>query len=186
MGLRREGRELALKLLYRQEVTGLLDGAIPELEDERGEALGFATQLVEGVREHLDSIDTAIARTSEHWDIGRMGAVDRTVLRIGVYEILYALGTPIGAIINEAVDCARKYSSDECGRFVNGILDRIAKESRPELMEDDAARNVEGDGEDEFDAASRSETTDNTEAADAGRTSENEGSDETDDRPDGT
>ncbi len=132
MGVRREGRELALKLLYREEVTGLTDHEIPGLSEARPEALGFARELVEGVREHRDAIDDAITGASEHWDITRMGAVDRTVLRIGVYELIRAPETPVGVVINEAIESARKYSSEECGRFVNGVLDRIARDERPD------------------------------------------------------
>jgi N utilization substance protein B len=130
MGVRREGRELAMKLLYREAVTGLTDQAIPGLGDARADAVEFAESLVAGVRAHIAPIDDAISRASEHWDIGRMGAVDRTILRIGVYELMYAPETPVGAVINEAIDTARKYSSDECGRFVNGVLDRIARDVR--------------------------------------------------------
>jgi N utilization substance protein B len=130
MGVRREGRELAMKLLYREAVTGLTDQEIPGLDDARADAIEFAESLVAGVRSHIAAIDDAISRTSEHWDIGRMGAVDRTILRIGVYELMCAPETPVGAVINEAIDTARKYSSDECGRFVNGVLDRIARDVR--------------------------------------------------------
>lgn len=140
MGVRRQGRELALKLLYREEVTGLTDLAIPDIEEEQEDALDFAAQLVEGVRERIEAIDGAISEASEHWDISRMGAVDRTVLRIGAFELLFAPHIPVGVVINEAVDCARKYSSDECGRFVNGVLDHIAKLVRTsEPVEADAA-----------------------------------------------
>ncbi len=132
MGVRREGRELALKLLYREEVTGLTDLAIPDISEERPSALEFATEIVEGVRADVEGIDRVISSASEHWEISRMGAVDRTILRIGVFELVHAPGTPVGVIINEAVDCARKYSSEECGRFVNGVLDRIARETRPD------------------------------------------------------
>jgi transcription antitermination protein NusB len=135
MGVRREGRELAMKLLYREAVTGLTDGTIPDVEDARPDALEFAGSLVAGVRAHAAPIDEAISRASEHWDIGRMGAVDRTILRIGVYELMCAPETPVGAVINEAIDTARKYSSDECGRFVNGVLDRIAREFRSSEMD---------------------------------------------------
>lgn len=130
IGVRREGRELAMKLLYREAVTGLTDRAIPDLEEARPGALEFAETLVAGVHAHAASIDDAISRASEHWEIGRMGAVDRTILRIGVYELMCAPETPVGAVINEAIDTARKYSSEECGRFVNGVLDRIAREVR--------------------------------------------------------
>jgi N utilization substance protein B len=130
MGVRREGRELALKLLYREEITGLTEPVVPGIDEVDHRAAAFAETLVAGVRRHLAEIDDAISAASEHWDIARMGAVDRTVLRIGVYEILHEEATPLAVIINEAVDAARKYSSEECGKFVNGVLDHIAGESR--------------------------------------------------------
>jgi N utilization substance protein B len=130
MGVRREGRELALKLLYREEITGLQEPLVPDIDEADPRALAFAEALVAGVREHLEEVDAAISAASEHWAIGRMGAVDKTVLRIGVYEILHEPATPLGVIINEAVDAARKYSSEECGKFVNGVLDHIARASR--------------------------------------------------------
>lgn len=129
-GLRREGRELALKLLYREEVTGLTDEAIPGFEELRPEAVEFARALVAGVRGHIEEIDVTISSASEHWEISRMGAVDRTVLRIGAFELLYLRDVPIGVVINEAVEIGRKYSSHECGRFVNGVLDNVARQSR--------------------------------------------------------
>jgi N utilization substance protein B len=119
-----------MMLLYREAVTGLTDGAIPGIEEAHPEAVAFAESLVAGVRENQSEIDRAISAASEHWDIGRMGAVDRTILRIGVYELMRSPETPVGAVINEAIETARKYSSDDCGRFVNGILDRIAREVR--------------------------------------------------------
>jgi N utilization substance protein B len=131
MGVRREGRELALKLLYREEITGLKDANVPDIDEVDPRAVAFAERLVAGVRDHLGEVDAAISAASEHWAIGRMGAVDKTVLRIGVYEILHEPATPLGVIINEAIDTARKYSSEECGKFVNGVLDRIARDSRP-------------------------------------------------------
>lgn len=129
-GRRREGRELALKFLYREELTGVSEGSIPGLDEARERALVFSTALIEGVREHLPEIDGAIARASEHWEIGRMGTVDRTILRIGAFELLFLPDNPVAVVINEAVGIARKYSSDECGRFVNGVLDHIAREAR--------------------------------------------------------
>jgi len=144
MGVRREGRELALKLLYREEVAGLSDPDIPGIEEADPNALEFARTLVEGVRSNSVDIDAAISAASEHWDIGRMGAVDRTIIRIGAYELLHEPDTPVGAVISEAVDAARRFSSDECGRFVNGVLDRIAREARgkqngPNTDEDERA-----------------------------------------------
>jgi len=130
MGVRREGRELALKLLYREEITGLADAVVPGIEEADPRSVDFALALVAGVRAHRGEVDAVISGASEHWDITRMGAVDRTILRIGAYELLHEPATPVGVIINEAVDAARKYSSEECGKFVNGVLDHIAKDSR--------------------------------------------------------
>jgi len=130
MGVRRDGRELALMLLYREEVAGLREPDIPGIEEAAPSALRFATLLVDGVRTNAAEIDTAISAASEHWDISRMGAVDRTIIRIGTYELLHEQETPVGAVISEAVDAARRFSSEECGRFVNGVLDRIAREAR--------------------------------------------------------
>jgi N utilization substance protein B len=127
---RREGRELALFLLYREELTGLTDPSVPGIEEAGRQAVEMARLIVDGVREHLARIDEVISRASEHWDIGRMGTVDRTVLRIGVFELMFRPDTPVGVVINEAVEAGRKYSSAECGRFVNGILDRVAREER--------------------------------------------------------
>jgi N utilization substance protein B len=127
---RREGRELALKLLYREELTGLADVNIPDMEDLEERAVAFADMLTSGVRANRADVDAAITAASEHWDISRMGAVDRTILRVGVYELLHRRDTSVAVIINEAVEIARRFSSDECGRFVNGVLDKIAAESR--------------------------------------------------------
>ena len=132
MDPRREGRELAVMLLYRERLTGLADQDIPDIETATGAAVEFAAVLVTGVRENLEDIDEAISGASEHWDIPRMGIVDLTVLRIGVYELLKRRDTHVGVIINEAVDIARKFSSEECGRFVNGVLDHIAGDVRTE------------------------------------------------------
>ncbi len=85
MDMRREGRELAVMLLYREKLTGLTDPGIPDVEDASEQALKLAGTLVSGVRSGLEDIDAAISRASEHWDISRMGIVDLTVLRIGVY-----------------------------------------------------------------------------------------------------
>ncbi|MCK4409102.1 MAG: transcription antitermination factor NusB [Candidatus Eisenbacteria sp.] len=137
MDVRREGRELAVMLLYREKLTGLADQTIPDIEDASDEALRFASRLVSGVRSSLSAIDAAISAASEHWDIPRMGIVDLTMLRVGVYELLERPDTPVGVIINEAVEIARKFSSDECGKFVNGVLDRIAGDVRREADTED-------------------------------------------------
>lgn len=88
----------------------------------------FAESLVRGVREHLVEIDDAIRRALEHWDIGRIGAVERNVIRLAVFELRHRADIPPAVSINEAVDLAKYFSSSESGRFVNGILDRVRKE----------------------------------------------------------
>ena len=129
-GSRREGRELALKFLYREELTGISEGVIPDLDAAGSAARVFSAALVNGVREHLTEIDGSIAAASDHWEISRMGTVDRTILRIGVFELLFLPDNPVAVIINEAVEIAQKYSSKECGSFVNGVLDHVAREAR--------------------------------------------------------
>lgn len=137
MDVRTEGRELAVMLLYREELTGLTDLDIPGIDEATENARAFADALVEGVRDSRDEIDSAISEASEHWEISRMGIVDRTVLRIGVFELLRRPDTPVAVIINEAVERARKFSSEECGRFVNGVLDKIARDLRPQAPPED-------------------------------------------------
>ncbi len=137
MDVRREGRELAVMLLYREKLTGLADLTIPDIEDVSADAVRFAGKLLSGVRSDLPAIDAAISEASEHWDISRMGLVDLAMLRVGVYELLERPDTPVGVIINEAVEIARKFSSDECSRFVNGVLDRIAGDVRGEVNTED-------------------------------------------------
>jgi N utilization substance protein B len=90
----------------------------------------FARTLVEGVFGHAVEIDDAIRAASDRWTIERMPVVDRNLLRIGVYELLFSLETPAGAVINEAVELAKLLSTEDSARFVNGVLGRIARERR--------------------------------------------------------
>ncbi|MBR0057350.1 MAG: transcription antitermination factor NusB [Kiritimatiellae bacterium] len=87
----------------------------------------FAEALVEGVLQHLGEIDARLESLNDGWPLQRMGGVDRNVLRVALYEMLYLGDTPPAVIINEAVDIAKYYSTRESGRFVNGMLDRVAK-----------------------------------------------------------
>jgi len=129
-GKRRLARELAVQFLYQFDVSG---GAIeealplfwqtqPEVNDSGRQ---FAEELVHGVVEHRTVIDENIARYTEHWDLPRIAAVDRNILRLAIYEMLYRDDIPPVVSINEAVDIAKKFSTRESGAFVNGILDRL-------------------------------------------------------------
>ena len=130
MPTRRSARERALGLAYECEqrnVSGpvLLEG-LPVPPDE------YAQSLVLGVDEHHQEIDTIIAKFSEHWSLERMPVVDRALLRIGTYELAWCPDVPTAVAITEAVELAKQYSTKDSGRFVNGLLSRIAAEVRPE------------------------------------------------------
>jgi N utilization substance protein B len=85
----------------------------------------FAFELARGVHEHREAIDTLIRRFSEHWRLERMPTVDRNILRLAAYELVYRPDIPAKVSINEAVDLGKKYGSEDSGSFINGILDRI-------------------------------------------------------------
>ena len=130
LGTRRQAREGALALLYEAEAKGCTPAAVLAglpVEPDR-----FAAEVVAGVGDHGDEVDGYIRRFARDWALERMPVVDRTLLRIGVYELLHRPDVPTAAAISEAVELARRYSTDESGRFVNGMLGRIAEEVRPE------------------------------------------------------
>ena len=128
MPTRREARERALSLCYEAEVRGLgadaLLAALPAPPD------GYAEDVVRGVELHRDEIDAILRKVSEHWALERMPLVDRALLRIGCYELGWQPDLPTGVVISEAVDLAKQYSTKDSGRFVNGMLARIAEDLR--------------------------------------------------------
>ncbi len=130
VGSRREGRERILGLLYESESK-----AIP-LADLVGELqlplTGYAAQIAGGISETLDELDELVERTSHHWSVERMPAVDRALLRMATHELRSRPDIPAGAIISEAVEMASEYSTDASSRFVNGVLARLATELRPD------------------------------------------------------
>lgn len=131
MGSRRAGRELAVQILYLQDVSALsLEKAFSSVfrESYPESAVTFARHLAEGVFQHKQKIDGLLAQYTENWDLQRMAAVDRNILRVATFEILTDLETPISVILNEAIEIAKTYSTEDSGKFVNGILDKIAHE----------------------------------------------------------
>jgi N utilization substance protein B len=90
----------------------------------------FARLLAEGVRARQKEIDTLIKKYAQNWEMSRMAAVDRGILRLAAWELLYETDTPINVIINEALEIAKKYSTGESSKFVNGILDKIKLERK--------------------------------------------------------
>lgn len=109
----------------REQALGLLYAADLAPDSAQAEPTGRAGRLAAGVQEHLKEIDAAIDAHSTGWRIARMPAVDRTILRIGVYELQYT-DTPIGVVVSEAVELAKRYSTAKSGSFVNGVLASVA------------------------------------------------------------
>jgi transcription antitermination protein NusB len=129
---RRKERRLAIEILFQADVTGT-DGRTA-LEGWLGSGRSvpeFTRALVEGVSDHLDEIDRIVATHSEGWTVDRMASVDRTVLRVATYELRFGGQVPVGAAIDEAVRAAKDLSTEDSGRFVNGILGKIARELDP-------------------------------------------------------
>jgi len=123
---RREARERALELLYEAEIKDTssveLISALPIAPD------AYSVQLVEGVDEHRVEIDELLRDHARGWSLERMPAVDRALLRLATYELLHQQEVPVGVVISEAVELASEFSTDDSGRFVNGVLSAIAKQ----------------------------------------------------------
>ena len=136
MGRRRKSRELALQLLYQLDVQGEGDPAPAfaefwmrhPVDDEVRE---FAESLVRGAKLHQGKIDELIVQYAENWELERMAVVDRNILRGGIFELLWESDVPPKVAINEALEVAKKFSTQESSRFINGILDRVHKELSP-------------------------------------------------------
>lgn len=134
MGRRRLGRETAFKALYSVDVTGKgLEQAVAALDpegDRDPEAVRFAQELLETVGANRVRLDEVLNRAVDRWGTDRMAAVDRSLLRLGAAEILYWRWIPDEVSIDEYVELAKKFGSEEAGGFVNAVLDRIAREAR--------------------------------------------------------
>ena len=134
MRKRSQARELALKALYqwhqRDDLT-LQDMALFCGGSSRhADVSEFALSLVQGVAERAPELDDRIAEVAEHWALDRMAVIDRVVLRMGVYQLLYRDDIPPKVAINESIDLAKRYSQEHSGQFVNGILDRVYADLR--------------------------------------------------------
>ena len=129
VGSRREARERALALLYEAEAKSVPPAQVVDELVVTPEP--FAAELVVGVGEHLDEIDAVIRTYAQGWTLERMPSIDRALLRIGVFELLHRPDVPTGAIIDEAVTLAKEFSTDDSGRFVNGLLAAVAAAERP-------------------------------------------------------
>jgi len=130
VGARTTAREAALQMLYAIDATGSdVDRAIADFWRELpGDAEGraYADELVRGVRRDLTQLDERIRAASQNWRIERMARIDRNALRLGAFELLTRNDVPRAVILDEAVELAKRFGSEESSKFVNGVLDRIA------------------------------------------------------------
>jgi transcription antitermination protein NusB len=138
MGRRREGREVALQLLFHWDLNVQQSLSVTELDlfwEFRPAAPGvrtFATNLLAGVVARQATIDEKISKYTANYELRRISAVDRNILRMAIYEMLYVDDVPPIVAINEAIDIAKKFGTEESGKFVNGVLDRVKLDlSRP-------------------------------------------------------
>jgi transcription antitermination factor NusB len=139
MRKRTRARELSLQLLYqvdirRDDIDSLIDdfwsNQIHNSEELEQQIKDFATRLAKGTIENIKSIDAVIVSYTQNWQLERMAAIDRNIMRMACYELLYLDDIPPKVSINEAVDLAKKYGDTESGKFVNGILDKINKKEK--------------------------------------------------------
>jgi N utilization substance protein B len=141
MGKRREGREAAVQFLYQLDLNSQeLTTGVPEFWALRCapgstapvKTQAYAKELVDGVCSRLVEIDDHIKRLAANYELHRLAAVDRNILRLGIYEMLYCPDIPPVVSINEAIEIAKRFGGEDSGRFVNGLLDRFRGElTRP-------------------------------------------------------
>jgi transcription antitermination factor NusB len=141
---RTRARELALQFLYQIDLLG--EEVIPDmtsfltLDESDSEIVRFAQSLIEGTNSRRQALDEHIRSVAQNWDIHRMAVIDRNVLRLAAYELIYCEDIPPKVAINEAIELGKRYSTANSGAFINGILDKIKSNSSPdEAPEDDAA-----------------------------------------------
>ncbi len=125
-------RECALKILYRIEISkDSMEDSVKDFwsrEEVEKEVRDFANSIVKGTCKELSRIDGFISKYADNWDIKRIAVIDKNILRMGIYEIVYREDIPPKVSINEAIELAKKYGDVDSGKFVNGILDKVRKE----------------------------------------------------------
>jgi len=123
---RRRARRLALDILYQADVTGRSPHEVLGQWEGADQAIpSYTKEVVSGVQQDLEAIDGLLERSAEEWTVHRMAAVDRTILRVACYEL--RSGLPAAVVISEAVEAANELSTDDSGRFINGVLGTVAR-----------------------------------------------------------
>jgi N utilization substance protein B len=136
MGTRRKSRELALQVLYQGELSG--DAGMLDFADfcahfqVNKKAIPYARKLLDGVQEKKEEINGLISRYAENWRLERMSVIDRNILRLAVFELHYQDDVPTRVVINEAVEIAKRFATDDSAPFINGILDTMVKTENPD------------------------------------------------------
>jgi N utilization substance protein B len=135
---RRKAREYALQILYQYEITGTPQGpeSLKSFWDDRSpgdDVKSFAEDLAIGTIKNLERIDSLISSVADNWQLQRMAAIDRNILRFATYELLYKEDIPAAVTLNEAIEIAKKFSTSESFSFINGILDRLSKKLKKRL-----------------------------------------------------
>jgi transcription antitermination protein NusB len=131
MGTRRKARECALQMMFQLDITNDQRYLKERYWDDNPDSelvKEYANELVTGTLTHLPEIDSILSKYAENWTLARMGKIDRNVLRLAVYELLYREDVPARVTLNEAIAIGKKFSEESSGSFINGILDRILKE----------------------------------------------------------
>lgn len=123
-------------MLYAMDLSGYQPDQVfagfCAIQDLNRDAFYYARRLVDGVHGHMEEIDKVLTHFAEHWKIHRMAAVDRNLLRLGLYELMFVKEVPFPIVINEALEIVKEFSDQESTQFLNGILDAARKEFRPE------------------------------------------------------
>ena len=134
MSRRRKAREIVLQSLYADDISGTgWKETLKNTVERRGstdETVEYAARVISNIIESREELDKMIEESLENWKLERVAAVDRIILQIALAELIYCREVPVGVIINEAIEIAHKFSSKKAGSFVNGILDKLAKEIR--------------------------------------------------------
>lgn len=136
---RRRARELAFRVLYQADlmgdpVTDAWSRARAEEEELEDDLRELVEDIIGAVARQGAEIDALLTEAAEHWELDRLAATDRAVLRSAIAELLARPGVPVRVVLDEAITLAKRFGSEESGRFVNGVLDRVARRLRPEEL----------------------------------------------------
>ena len=130
MGIRRQAREGALQGLFMADFHGTWEldevGFCLDHFSLEDSVRSFADMLVEGVIANKDKIDSKITWASNRWSITRMSRIDRTIIRLATFELVFCKETPVNVVINEAIEIAKRFGTEDSPTFINGVLDKIA------------------------------------------------------------